>query len=303
MKRRTLLVALGVGVAAVLAITPLAALGSGGTTVNPKATIIAERMNFTGPTSQAGTFSAAGALNDGGTATAEFSVTPTKRAEGRLIGTHTLTGSSGSTITIMVRGVVRSFPPPDPARVRTLGYWRIVRGTGKYANLTGDGRFHGVADFTNNTLTIIRTGFVTQGRDDLEAARTATVRYQSVAQAVADGYVAPPPDACVAHPTLGGMGYHYEHPARMEDNVVHPERPEMLVYERTANGEFRLIALEYYMEADQARTAPALFGRRFDGPMPAHHPGMETHYDLHVWLYKNNPSGLFAQWNPDVKCP
>ena len=37
--------------------------------------------------------------------------------------------------------------------------------------------------------------------------------------------------------------------------------------------------------------------------MPAHHPGQETHYDLHVWLWKHNPSGLFAEWNPSVTCP
>ncbi len=46
-----------------------------------------------------------------------------------------------------------------------------------------------------------------------------------------------------------------------------------------------------------------LFGQTFQGPMRAHHPGMEKHYDLHVWLWKENPEGLFAEWNPDVTCP
>ena len=27
------------------------------------------------------------------------------------------------------------------------------------------------------------------------------------------------------------------------------------------------------------------------------------HYDLHVWLWKKNPAGLFAPTNPDVRCP
>ncbi len=26
------------------------------------------------------------------------------------------------------------------------------------------------------------------------------------------------------------------------------------------------------------------------------------HYDLHVWLYKKNPSGVFYHANPDVDC-
>jgi hypothetical protein len=30
---------------------------------------------------------------------------------------------------------------------------------------------------------------------------------------------------------------------------------------------------------------------------------MPIHYDLHVWLYKHNPAGTFAMWNPRVHCP
>ena len=26
------------------------------------------------------------------------------------------------------------------------------------------------------------------------------------------------------------------------------------------------------------------------------------HYDLHVWLFKDNPAGLFKSTNPNVKC-
>ena len=51
---------------------------------------------------------------------------------------------------------------------------------------------------------------------------------------------------------------------------------------------------------------PELFGQTFDGPMAGHHPLMPTaltHYDLHVWLWKENPAGLFSPTNPDVKCP
>jgi hypothetical protein len=28
----------------------------------------------------------------------------------------------------------------------------------------------------------------------------------------------------------------------------------------------------------------------------------EPHYDLHVWLYRENPRGTFAQFNPNVNC-
>ncbi|MCW8107353.1 hypothetical protein OPS25_02410 [Alteromonas ponticola] len=31
--------------------------------------------------------------------------------------------------------------------------------------------------------------------------------------------------------------------------------------------------------------------------------GFPPHYALHIWLFKHNPAGLFAPWNPRVKCP
>jgi hypothetical protein len=40
-------------------------------------------------------------------------------------------------------------------------------------------------------------------------------------------------------------------------------------------------------------------------PEEGHEPLMPTslaHYDLHVWLFKNNPEDLFAPTNPAVKC-
>ncbi len=139
--------------------------------------------------------------------------------------------------------------------------------------------------------------------DNLRAAKAATAKYQSVKQALNDGYVAPPPGACSSRPGVGAMGYHFENRALMKDDVLDPTQPEILVYERNEKGRFKLVAIEFFMEADQTATRPVLFGQPFDGPMPAHHPGMETHYDLHVWLWKDNPSGLFSAWNPNVTCP
>lgn len=51
-----------------------------------------------------------------------------------------------------------------------------------------------------------------------------------------------------------------------------------------------------------AEDRPTLFGRAFDGPMLGHGPGMPVHYDQHVWLWKHNPNGMFAQWNPTLSC-
>jgi hypothetical protein len=156
---------------------------------------------------------------------------------------------------------------------------------------------------------------------EVSLAKAAAERYRSVERALADGYRAPPPTPtepfghCASSPPEprppgvpgGGMGIHYEHPTRMRDNRLDIRKPEILNYE-LVNGRLRLVALEYFTnDADQnlmtASDRPRLFGRRFDGPMPGHHPGMGVHYDLHVWLWKANPNGMFAIWNPRVTCP
>ena len=69
----------------------------------------------------------------------------------------------------------------------------------------------------------------------------------------------------------------------------------------------RLGAVEYFqadadgdLNTDDDR--PFMFDLPFDGPMFGHEPGMPVHYDLHVWLYRHNPAGLFAMWNPRVSC-
>ena len=143
-------------------------------------------------------------------------------------------------------------------------------------------------------------------------ARVATARFRSVAAAEAAGYHRAGP--CVASPA-GGMGIHWEHAALMADDAIDVRHPEILLYEPRPGGGFQLIGLEYWKrDADQNLQTdgdrPSLFGRPFDGPMPGHNPpgtppgaGMPAHYDLHVWLYKWNPSGLFAPFNPRVHCP
>lgn len=144
--------------------------------------------------------------------------------------------------------------------------------------------------------------------DDLHAAQVTSARFPSPTQAQAHGYypyggAAAP---CVASPA-GAMGIHYENAALIASPAVLPTQPEMLIYLPNANGQLEFVALEYFKtDADQdpATTGdrPSLFGRAFDGPFPGHHPGMGLHYDLHVWVGEQNPSGLFAPFNPALSC-
>ena len=136
--------------------------------------------------------------------------------------------------------------------------------------------------------------------------REATSRYRDPDVAIADGYL--PTDVCAAEPELGGMGYHYVKPSLAADVVIGPTLPEALLYAPDRNGRLRLVAVEYVIDdadgdlgTDDDR--PTLFGHPFDGPMEGHEPGQPVHYDIHAWVWKRNPAGELAQFNPDVRCP
>jgi hypothetical protein len=144
-------------------------------------------------------------------------------------------------------------------------------------------------------------------RQDLRRARAATLKYRDVDVARAAGYEAA--GECADDPKYGGMGIHYGNEALLADGELDVRKPEILVYQPTPSGKLRLGAVEYFQpDADQDLATdedrPSLFGGMpFDGPMLGHEPGMPVHYDLHVWLYKHNPAGRFAMWNPRVDCP
>ena len=147
----------------------------------------------------------------------------------------------------------------------------------------------------------------------LAKTKAALAKYQSVDRAKADGYAMASPceffpgGAGNASSDEGGMGIHFVNNAILQTGKNDPTKPPILVYAPTAGGGLQLVAVEYFKaDADQNTKTdpdrPSLFGRAFDGPMLGHAPGMPIHYDLHVWLWKYNPSGVFAPWNPDVSC-
>jgi hypothetical protein len=135
----------------------------------------------------------------------------------------------------------------------------------------------------------------------LEKVRAALEKYQDPIVAVHDGYFSTV--GCVEYPS-GGMGVHFLNP-RLIGPVPDPMAPQILVYEPVGD-KLRLVAAEWFIPlATGIKERPHLFGRPFDGPMEGHHPLIPTavhHYDLHVWLFKPNPAGLFNATNPDVKC-
>lgn len=134
----------------------------------------------------------------------------------------------------------------------------------------------------------------------------ATRQYRDVDQAIAAGYV--PTETCVALPDgSAGMGFHFVNPAYLADGRIDPTLPEILVYHHDHRGRLRLGAAEYLaVDADQDVATdtdrPTLMGHAFDGPMQGHEPGMPVHYDLHAWVFTENPAGELADFNPSVTC-
>jgi hypothetical protein len=125
--------------------------------------------------------------------------------------------------------------------------------------------------------------------------RTLTAPFQKFEAAARAGWGAQI-TACFSDPQ-GGMGFHYGNTALI-DGVVDIDKPELLLYEPLANGGFRFVAVEYIVPftAWTAAQPPKLYGQSY------HRNEAFGLWVLHVWHFRENPSGIFADWNPRVSC-
>jgi hypothetical protein len=141
----------------------------------------------------------------------------------------------------------------------------------------------------------------------LAEVRQATTKYHDINVAIEDGYV--PVGECVEVPGLGAMGIHYLNFGLLGDGELDANSPEVLLYIPNEDGKLKLAGVEYvvsveeWLEADNSvDTPPTFFGQTFEGPMDGHGPGEPEHFDKHVWIWEENPSGMFAQFNPNLTC-
>jgi hypothetical protein len=132
---------------------------------------------------------------------------------------------------------------------------------------------------------------------DIARVREATEPFRSLDAAAAAGY-ARSVQQCIAHPEHGAMGYHHANAALLDDRLE-VERPEMLVYERAADGEYVLNGVEYivpYSARSREAEPPTIMGQKLKRA-----DGLQLWY-LHVWIWKENGAGVFADWNAAVEC-
>ena len=146
-------------------------------------------------------------------------------------------------------------------------------------------------------------------RPSLHEVKHATASYHNVAVAESAGYgrfVDVNGVACIDMPGMGGMGVHYVNGSLVGDGHVDALTPEAAVYEPDRAGRLHLVAVEYVViqEAWAANHGhpPALFGREFDFTPSPNRYGLPPFYSLHAWIWKHNPAGTFAMWNPRVSC-
>jgi hypothetical protein len=169
------------------------------------------------------------------------------------------------------------------------------------------------------------------GEPSLADVRAATERFRHVEVALEEGYIRDPSDMCddarmMGKPeSLGAMGIHYFRPdllgitappnPRVDGIGTHTDfhQPAILIYEPKADGSLELVAVENLVFAkawaEAGHDAPPTFhgvpwDDMADDPATAvdEAHGFEPHYDRHVWLYRENPNGVFAQYNPTVTC-
>ncbi|MBI3804126.1 MAG: hypothetical protein HY282_10240 [Nitrospirae bacterium] len=137
---------------------------------------------------------------------------------------------------------------------------------------------------------------------DLSKMRIALEKYQDPIVAVRDGYLSMV--GCIESPS-GGVGVRFLNTSLMS-SAANPDYPPILIYE--PKGErLELVAAEWLIPVAMGiGEPPKLLGKPLDGPMEGLHPLMPkemVHYDLRVWLFKENPAGLYSPTNPEVTCP
>ena len=145
---------------------------------------------------------------------------------------------------------------------------------------------------------------------ELDAIREALAKYKDPYVAVRDLYLSTV--GCVHYDGMkmpghmeypkGGMGIHFVN--LTVQGPLDPKKPNVLIYE-PVDGKLELVAAEWLVPVSVAKERPVLLGQPFQGPMEGHEPLIPqefVHYDLHAWLFKDNPNGMFSPTNPDVTC-
>jgi len=143
----------------------------------------------------------------------------------------------------------------------------------------------------------VATGVFAQQRGQtlVDKVRAANDRFKDVSVATAEGYAAIP---CASGVDGGAMGVHYVSEKLLKADAIDIAHPQAVMYEPGADGKMTLIAVEYITSKGPA----ALQGQLFNFMGAPNRYGLGPFYELHVWAWKSNPRGAYADMNPNVTC-
>ena len=138
----------------------------------------------------------------------------------------------------------------------------------------------------------------------IKVVRESTERFQNVSAAQAAGYNLQ--FGCVSGSDSGAMGMHFVNMALVMDGVLDATQPEIVLYKPLPNGRLRLIGADYLVLADAWNAThsspPQLMGQLFHLFESPNRFGLPAFYTLHVWAWKDNPTGAFVNWHSNVSC-
>jgi hypothetical protein len=144
-----------------------------------------------------------------------------------------------------------------------------------------------------------------QASELVRIVREATERFKDPAVADGEGYKLA--FGCVSGPDAGAMGLHFVNMTLVGDPTLDPRRPEILLYEPLPNGRLRLTGADFLVfasdwDALHPGETPQILGQLlhlFEAP---NRFGLPPFYTLHVWAWKDSPTGTFVNWHPKVSC-
>ncbi|HEY7210956.1 MAG TPA: hypothetical protein VH477_11840 [Bryobacteraceae bacterium] len=138
----------------------------------------------------------------------------------------------------------------------------------------------------------------------LKVIRQATEQYKDVNVAKAAGYALQ--FGCVSGEDSGAMGLHYVNMDLVNNAVLDPTRPQIVIYEPMPDGTLKLIGADFLILAEGWNKthsgAPELMGQYFHLFTAPNRFGLPEFYTLHVWAWKPNPWGAFVNWHANVSC-
>lgn len=138
----------------------------------------------------------------------------------------------------------------------------------------------------------------------VKIVRESTERFKDVAVAEAEGYALQ--FGCVSGPDSGAMGLHYVNGPLVADGELDATRPEIVIYEPAPNGQVRLVGADYLVLADawnaKHASPPELMGQLFHLFDAPNRFGLPPFYTLHVWAWKESPTGTFVNWHSNISC-